>query len=354
MNSREEGEKHAPLFFYVPRTIFTDVPSNEADFIGWTERGNYHGVASWVVLTYLRLREAQVPVEFVSDIPDCGIVITHARVLREAMPKIPRSVLLVCIEGDRGRDAYAMVHVVQNPVQECTGAPWRRVYVPYWTQPGLIPRRPQRGDRFETLAFFGNEFNLAPELRGKAWADMLEKLGLRWDPRLSHEDWYDYSEVDAVLAVRSFRGHWNELWKPANKLFNAWSAGTIPIVAPESAMVSHGRDRVDCMICASVDSVVACLHELVASQDLRRQLRCNGRERAAAFQSDAITDLWRRLIAEILVPTFDELSRDRGKWSLRRVESAVTYWLDWGDRYGRYLRGKVAARLRGEAFRGYV
>ena len=344
----------APVYFYVPPSIFSDIPKNETQFLDWEERGDYHGVASWVVLTYLRLRQAHYPVQFIQTLPEHGIVITHARVLRDQPAEIPPEVMLVCIEGDRGRSSSAFFHLVQNPVQEWRSAPWRRFYVPYWTQPGLVPRERGRDDRFETIGFFGNTFNLAPELRGEDWRDALNRMGLCWEPRLSHEDWYDYSGVDGVIAIRSFHRHWNGAWKPANKLFNAWSAGAIPIIGRESAMLYHAAHRVDCMVCNSVDQLLACLDELRESKDLRRALRANGAERAAEFQRDEIVKLWVDVIDSVLVPTFQGLHGRGVLWSLRRLESGATYLVDWGDRYRRYFTGKIAAKLRGEEFRGYV
>lgn len=348
------GKCYPPIYFYVPHEIFTEIPNDEAEFLKWEERGEYHGVASWVVLTYLRIRESQLHVEFIRRVPDSGIVITHARILRDMPVIVPPQVMLVCIEGDRGRSAAAAVHLVQNPVQESRATPWRRIYIPYWTQPGLIPRRSDRGNRFESLAFFGNQFNLAPELHEEAWTNELNRMDLQWDLRLSHERWYDYSGVDGVIAIRSFRGHWNEIWKPANKLFNAWAAGAIPVVGPESAMLHHGTHRRDCMICHSVEEAISCIAELKESSELRALLRANGAERAMNYRRAAVARLWGDLIETVLVPMYWERSQSSAKRSLHRIQAATTYLLDWGDRYRRYFGGRIAARFRGEVFRGYV
>ena len=43
------------------------------------------------------------------------------------------------------------------------------VFIPHWPQPNLIPRDPARGDRFETLAYFGDSQNLAVEKSPGSW-----------------------------------------------------------------------------------------------------------------------------------------------------------------------------------------
>ncbi|NES04757.1 MAG: glycosyltransferase [Okeania sp. SIO2F4] len=37
---------------------------------------------------------------------------------------------------------------------------WGSYFIPHWSQPGLIPRNPKRGDGFENIVFFGREQNL--------------------------------------------------------------------------------------------------------------------------------------------------------------------------------------------------
>jgi hypothetical protein len=73
--------------------------------------------------------------------------------------------------------------------------------MPQWPQPGLLPRDPNRGDRFEIAAFFGYEHNLASELRNPLWTAQLRDLGLSWHSVPRHE-WHDYRHVDVVIAVR--------------------------------------------------------------------------------------------------------------------------------------------------------
>ncbi len=212
------------IYFYLPKSDWRDdLPqSTDAVWKNWE-----YGVYSWTLQTYLRLQADGFPCQLVDSLPEEGIMIAHLQSL--PIDLIPNSKsLFICLLADKGRHPYAQIHVVQNPQQikprilgDRLLLPGKNIYIPHWTQPGLIPRDLQRGDRFENVAFFGLEINLAPEFREQYWHQQLQDLGLNWQI-ISSDRWNDYSDVDVVVAVRNFHTPayaWD--YKPPTKLFNA-------------------------------------------------------------------------------------------------------------------------------------
>ena len=55
-----------------------------------------------------------------------------------------------------------------------------------------------------------------------SWSEKLKDLGLNWQV-VSRDRWNDYSNVDAIFAVRNFKQASDYKWKPASKLVNAWA-----------------------------------------------------------------------------------------------------------------------------------
>lgn len=198
--------------------------------------GFAYGVFSWTLQTYLRLQATGFPCKLVSSMPEEGIVLTHRDCLPDNLQPGSR-LLIVCLQADRKRHPYAQLHIVQNAqaaLKKSVTPLWDNYYIPHWFQPGLIPRHPERGDRFENIAFFGKEENLAPELKQPSWNEQLQALGLSWHI-VSSDKWNDYSYVDAVLAVRELNIQATYTSKPATKLYNAWQAGVPAILGCDSA-----------------------------------------------------------------------------------------------------------------------
>src|SRR5687767_7710026 len=244
-----------PIYFFVPSGgDWSDLPADMNDYWAWMRSQVQLGVwgqFNWTLQTHLRLRAAGFCSRLVREIPDEGIVVAH----RDFFPtdlRPSRRQLLVCLLADRnprgsnGYHPYAQIHVVQNPNDDFLAHPspeFRAYYMPQWPQPGLLPRDPERGDRFEVAAFFGYEHNLAPELRQAQWTERVHDLGLIWRsvPRYR---WHDYRDVDVVVAVRRF-GYRDYPHKPPSKLYNFWHAGVPAILGAESAFRANRRSDVD-------------------------------------------------------------------------------------------------------------
>ena len=186
-----------PIYFYLPQENWRNDMPDKPD-IYWEEFGR--GIYCWTLQTYLYLKADGFPCTLVGTMPDEGIVIAHRDSFPYKLRPTPK-VLMVCIKPDRNPHPYAQLQVVQNP-QDAKNLR-NSYYIPLWRQPGLIPRSSERGDRFENIGYFGINSNLAPELKAASWSKQLEELGLNWQI-IPRNRWYDYSNIDAVVAVRNF------------------------------------------------------------------------------------------------------------------------------------------------------
>jgi hypothetical protein len=171
------GRQHDATDLFLPNSAdWSELPTDMQQYWAWM-RAQGHlawwGQFNWTLQTYLRLRAVGFCCGLAREIPAEGIVVAH----RDFLPtdlRPSRRQLMVCLladrnrGGSRGHHPYAQIHVVQNPHDDFlthASPGWRAYYMPQWPQPGLLPRDPDRGDRFEVAAFFGYEHNLASELR---------------------------------------------------------------------------------------------------------------------------------------------------------------------------------------------
>ncbi|MEO1401854.1 MAG: hypothetical protein AAFV72_11480 [Cyanobacteria bacterium J06635_1] len=202
--------------------------------------------------------------------------------------------------------------------------------MPHWPQPGLLGRDRNRGDRFENIAFLDHHNSLAPKLQTQRWRDRLAELGLTWQPIIHvntwndytslDNRWHDYRQIDAVVAIRSFdqRRYPN---KPTTKLYNAWLAGVLAILGPESAYRATGRSGLDYLEAASSEALVKHLKQLKKSTKLRKALVNEGVSQAKLYQSQHICQKWCDFLEKAAVPAYGQWSRQPNLrcWQLTRA-----------------------------------
>ncbi|MBD2461603.1 hypothetical protein H6G89_11130 [Oscillatoria sp. FACHB-1407] len=297
-----------PIYFYIPQDQlpFTEVP----DDIDANWQMFAPGVFAWTLQTYIRLKQDGFPCEFTGSLPDEGIIVMH----RDSVPqkwKPSHKQLFVCIQADRTQHPWAHFHVVHNPQGVLPDGKFEirnSYYIPHWApQPGLIPRDPARGDRFENIAFFGHERNLAPELKHPAWEAALTEMGLTWHV-IDRDHWNDYSQVDAVVAVRSFNQQ-DFTIKPALKLYNAWHAGVPAILGCESAFRAERISPIDYLEATSAEETLSLLRILVENPDLRQAMVQNGKVRSRETNPTIHLKMWRDLILGTAVPAYENWRR---------------------------------------------
>lgn len=318
------------IFFYVPQPLWPDtLPKNASE--NWPGFGL--GIYAWTIQTYLRLRDSGLSCALVDQLPEEGIVFLH----RNAFRSHPRGIevrpkrLLICFQGDLLPHPDAQAHILQNPVQENRQS-WA-YFVPHWPQPGLQSRDANRGDRFETISFFGHADNLAPEFSGSAWVASLNRLGLQWQPMINNNQWHDqstldapwdsYRNVDAIIAVRSFDQRTlaqtkKYRHKPATKLYNAWLAGVPAILGPESGYRAERKNDLDYLEVTSYSEVLQALVRLKEDVELRRAMVRNGWLRSQAITPERLTERWLGFVQSTLLPAYDDWCH-RNSWQQKMV-----------------------------------
>ncbi|MEL6815119.1 MAG: glycosyltransferase [Cyanobacteria bacterium J06598_3] len=305
-----------PITFFIPPALW---PDDLPMVLGENWAGYGLGLYAWTVQTYLHLKKAGLTCQLTSELPTEGIVLCHSNALRSVVIEPLPSRLLICIKAEAPLSEWASLHIVQNPRDVSVAA--NRYYIPHWPQPQLIERDKSRGDRFETVAFFGHEDNLAEELRSYAWQVALAERGLKgrvvantnhWN-QYSNLDtgWNDYHDVDAVIAVRSFDPvrRWltgGFAGKPPTKLYNAWLAGSIPILGVESAYREIGQRGKDYIEVKSFESLLDKLDRLKADVAMRRALMKAGRVRSRSYTPDKIVRKWQIFFNAVAIPAYAE------------------------------------------------
>jgi len=294
------------VHFYLPRVHWPREPSS------WDPEDPSlfpEGILTHTLQTYLRLQRIGYPCDLVEDLPKRGIVVSHRSLIVNA--RFSPDLFLVNMLADRGPHRWAQAVVSQNPIQASRPGHY---LIPQWPQPGLIARSPERGERFERVAYFGRAENLAPELQTEAWIEALRGLGLEW--RIVDHPRVDYLDVDAVVAARDFAASREYDFKPAAKLVNAWLGGVIPLVAPEPAHLALQSSDLDFVTIRSLSEALEGLAHLKANPELRRAMMARGAQRRTEFTSERITEEWRRYLDEVAWPAYREwLSRPRAaRW----------------------------------------
>lgn len=302
-----------PIYFYLdPNQVpLENLPQNTQSYWQWQCAEHsispmQSGGCFWTLQTYLYLKEYGFPCELVNTMPNEGIVLSHRDFL-DASFRPPKNLLLVCLRSDVDRHPYAQLHIVQNPNQIIKKSPislWESHFMPHWPQASLVPRDPQRGDKFENVTFIGNEVNLVPEFREDFWYEQLENLGLQFQKKLAHDEWHDHSNIDVIIAIRSWgkQNYWRG--KPASKLYNAWHAGIPAILGFETAFKAEKKSDLDYIEATSVAEVISALKLLRDNPNLRRSMVKNGLIRAKETQPQQMVDKWQNFILNVAVPAY--------------------------------------------------
>ncbi len=330
-----------PIYFYIPAQFWpAQLPSSPDE--NWPGFGL--GMYTWTIQTYLRLRAIAFPCQLVSELPARGVILVDHNHLRAMRFKPERPQFIVCLKQDGLPYPYAQYHIVQNPCD--AAANLRYHYMPHWPQPGLVERHPERGDRFENVAFFGHSINLAPALQTPAWQHALMDMGLKWcaianrnhwrDYHSLDHRWNDYGDVDVIVAVRSFGTRNPFHHKPATKLYNAWLAGVPAILGYESAFRSEGQPGVNYLEATTPDAVLQALATLRDNVALRHQVVNQGCQAAQNFTADQTVQRWQHFLANVALPAFEVWCRCPRSWQLATLHSN---WL-------RYKVGRGIVRVQ--------
>lgn len=326
-----------PIQFFLPETeeVFARLPSTVGEYWDWQATATglfpYWGRYHWVLQTYLYLKDAGLPVRLVRTLPEAGIIATHMDCVDYGFRPNRNQILVIMLVDREVPHPHAHLHITHNPVQ---GLPWgiSHRYMPPWPQIGLIPRDPRRGDTFETLGYFGYENNLVPAIRDAGFQQQLAALGVRLEipPPAT---WHDFSQVDAIVAIRSFGRDQPLLSKPSLKLYNAWLAGVPAIFGHETAYRAEGEPGKGYLEATTPDELLACVSRLRRDPQGRRAIVERGRALVRQFEPERNVMRWKSL----LVQEFDQAGlrhhRQFGGRLLRSLKGSIlerTLWRQQG------------------------
>lgn len=274
------------------------------------------GELSWTAQTFLRLRNAGYPVSLADTAPASGLVIFHAKhkhVLARAA-KGRRDLIFVAIRADNSSPLLADFEVLQSGRFADNRT---RFWIPFWPQPGLVPRDPQRGTTVERVVYMGRIENLHPDFRGENWRSALASMGLEWvlrEVRFERAgaksgatsrgketpiDWEDYRTLDVVIAVRPDDPELR-FAKPASKLINAWRAGVPALVGPEYACREIRRSADDFIEVSGAKQALVELARLRDEPEFYARIVAAGHLRAPEFSFAALTERWAELLYRTL------------------------------------------------------
>lgn len=301
-----------------------------------------NGRTAWIIQTWARFRHAGLPATLSATLPDSGLAVLHADDFAAFDPAVlPANLCTVVCRADRPPVWRADFEIVQNPTQ----ADGRRAfYVHHWTQPGLLPRDPERGTALRNAAYYGMFKHLPPLLQSEEWPRRIRSLGLEWvmpgnvtsEAPIDFSRLHDYSTIDLVLALRDpARGPADH--KPPTKLLNAWLAGIPAIVSPESAYRALRTSELDFIEAADPGEALAAIVRLRDDHALYAAMCRRALVRAAEVAPAATTAHWHRLL------TTEIPARRRG------VGSRLAHF------FRRHARGgqRLSHRLNRHRFRHY-
>jgi hypothetical protein len=291
------------IWFYLPPGSLPG-PINEAQSVELTlqDLGTGWQTATawaWILQTYLRLRPRCDLVKLTHQIPERGILVAF----RGSIPfhyKPSRNVLFVCICADAGDHPFAHIQVVQNPTQ--TRLIKNSYHIPHWPQFNIMPRNPLRGDTFVNVDYFGDPPNLQRELKSPEWESFLRNMKCNWRIRPC-EEWNDYRDTDAVVAIRSFDGNQHH-HKPASKLMNAMHAGVPAILGDESAYAALRQTPLDYIAAKSLADVKEAVMALKNDVALCRKMRENAKIRSSEFSHSMLVNQWEKFLDEEALPAY--------------------------------------------------
>ena len=268
-----------------------DIPLHAPRFRG--------GINNWVVQSYLQLKEplrAQGVETSISEAARPGIVnVTHRDCLNRMLGPY-RHCYTVGVRADRAPLEMSDWEILQNNVHQRTA---RQHYLPFWPQPGLIPRDSARGDTVKTIAYFGRTGASSTWLESAAFHAALADMGVHFEIR--EDRWFDYSDVDLVLAHRAeSQTMLNQ--KPASKLINAWLAGVPALLGNEPAYAALRRTRHDFVAIDSAEDVLCAVKEFKRDPALYRAMIAQAINRRDAYSAERIRALWVNFLMHDVMP----------------------------------------------------
>jgi len=127
------------------------------------------------------------------------------------------------------------------------------------------------------------------------------------------DKWNDYSEADALVAVRRPDPWGFYLRKPVTRLTNAWAAGVPAILSPDPAFEDIRSSELDYLSATSVEEVVEQVKRLRDNPSLRQAMSENGRKRAVEYTAEKNVQKWTAAISGPILHEYHRWTESAGR-----------------------------------------
>ena len=267
----------------------------------------------WVI--YLMLKDQGWDVRICHGYPASGILVIHRSHVKKFVWN--PDLFVVSLQWDYKRDDRAQIHLVSNYFKTSRNAlGWLdrisfkglQYYIPPIMHPVIIPRDRQRGDTFENIAFIGDPKNLDDAFKTKDFVQAVQEMGMRFIIRSEPQEMPDYSDVDAVIAIRKIGRVITN--KPPTKLINAWRGGVPSLLGCEIGFREARQSEYDYIEVDSVDDVISGLERLKTDIKFRKKMIENAMHRAQPYSADGQRQIWIDFFRSNVIPAFD-------RWNMR-------------------------------------
>ena len=262
------------------------------------ELGSANTWLLWTLRTYLELKDRFTCL--LSDtIAAKGITIFF----RGSVPlaqKPNREQFWVCMVADGTWHPYSHINIFQN-IEGIKKYP-QSWFIRHWQQL-LIKKSTSRNTTPKTIYYFGDVANLAPELRSEDWNMFIKENNFEFEiPHFSQ--WNDYSKIDVVLGIRSFKSGETYPNKPSSKLINAWRAGVVFIGGEDSAYAHERETTYDFIVVKSYGELKSELVRLKSSPEEFQKYRTQAVACAGRFPDSFFVDQWVNLVNDMIIPLY--------------------------------------------------
>jgi hypothetical protein len=236
--------------------------------------------------------------------PKEGIVVAHRYSLPDNLK--PKKQVIVCIKPDTRKHPFAQLHITDNHSDNLNRSKiWPSKFIPHWTQIDLKPRDDKRC-QFCNVAFVGDpKNNLKEEFRHNQWAITLKKNNFNWKI-INRDKWNDFSNIDAIVAVRPDFFDRRGSNKSLQKLYNAWTAGVPIIIGNGPEYQTEKKSDLDFIKANNSKEVLAALKRLRKDIKFRQQIIENGKQRAQEFSPEQTVEKWINFLHNVAVPYYQK------------------------------------------------
>jgi hypothetical protein len=250
---------------------------------------------TWPVYCQLKMRGYDVSLGY--ELKKEAINVIH-RPIAEQLIKTSdlKDYFIIVVRADFRPFRYGQFEIVQN--QQSAGR--NRVYMPLYSQPGLLERAPSR-TQVKNICFAGELQNSV------VIQSAVEALGCTFVHKGIGE-WHDLRDVDILVGIRSFSKH-PHYSKPPTKLFNAWLAGIPFIGGYDSAYEQVGIPGENYLRVASYEELLEAIKRLKNDPALYKHLVEAGKKAGESYTPDKITDMWIDFFEARVVPEFSKWTR---------------------------------------------